>query len=443
MGKKKEAENLPATRTAGPPATLQQALGVDQEELANHYVALVEKHRALVKKDVAYLGDRQAFVRRDGEGQIMAVKGRIALTKQNNQVYAITTWEKGDDGKSHPVVRWNRTLQGINICNKIPGVSCGMPDRLFVDGQYVENPRRIIDHETGALKRVIVCVVVQGRSPATGNIEYVKYTLDYDPKKDLLHMLADVADKYPNQVEWGTKKEKPVGAEREVSTWTGYGQNRKKVAKKVKPHWTFIPSFDSGGDIVGLWYDIKSPEVQKKLTDYINLCEHAVKKAQSVAERNAKKKHSALAEDTATADENGNVGYTLIGWTSQEDDTAKLDDVCQAMSDGRDVKTVAADATVVEEAHVYDAEEDGQDTTVVDAEDLPQQEAGPDEGAESVAGPTELQKGAADGLGLLNLVEQSAARETSGVGDKAVGQMSDEECQAVVKAVTEIMDSKT
>ena len=126
MGKKTtekpEASNLPAVRGAPSfPMTLAKVQEMDRDGLNQAYMALV-KHEA------AYLGDRQAFIRRDGAGNIVAVKGKITLSKQNGQVYAVKTKERGPDGNDVWTTRWNRTFQGLVMCNSIPGVSCGMPE---------------------------------------------------------------------------------------------------------------------------------------------------------------------------------------------------------------------------------------------------------------------------------------------------------------------------
>ena len=312
----------------------------------------------LRRSSVAVLGNSEAFVRRTASGSLSQVlmpvtlkladktlfqiPKRTPLDPDGNPVGNIDKWKAANPNKR---IQWKDvpqkaadvTYPGLLRINGVAGCAVGQPPSVMVDGEprtnpYVERTVRA-DAQLGDIRRVVIAVIVVGPAPATGNPVVVNYTLDYDPAKDLHHMLAEVSSKHPDEC--------ILSDEQEV-----------RDAER-KPGWKFTPIY--GG--VGYHYNLRCDEIAGVYADFINLLQNAVKKAQTVARRNAMKAHPATAFHTVEVDSAGRAVVPVIGWASNDAAMVRWQEMCERLARGLPLPETA-DVEVISVESKYDAKKD-------------------------------------------------------------------------------------
>lgn len=251
------------------------------------------------RESVAVIGTHEAFVRHTKDGSLHQVIRPVKLSIAEGTIYKIPKWTKRENGSWGEV--WPEeamvTFPGLVRQNAVAGCAVGQPPTVVVDGEQKTNPyvqrAPAPGGRLGDIVRVVIAVTVVGPAPATGNPVVVNYTLDYDPSKDLLHMLSKVSGDAPqecyllDEVEYAEKKE--VG--------------------DVPAGWKYVPLF--GG--VGYFFNLRIKDVRKVYKDYVGIAQNAVKKAQTVARRNAMRSHPAFVHQVVP-DENGIAIIPVVGW---------------------------------------------------------------------------------------------------------------------------------
>lgn len=288
------------------------------EALGNDPVAVARLAIELRRENVATLGEYEAFVRHTDDGSLRQVIRPVPLSTKDGTLYQILVkrpvcTQEGHDCFGQAIntrnhqgrYEWREvnasgdpnkatvSYSGYQALNAVAGCAVGQPPSIVVDGVTRTNPyvERAVrkDGRPGNIQRIVIGVVVVGPAPATGNPVAVNYTLDYDPSKDLAHMLAKVAKDHPDQCYLANEDEA-----------TG------------KPGWAFLPISDG----VGFWYDLRQEDVLEVYKDYVNLQGMALKKAQTVARRNAMRSHPALGgiAQNVVVDRDGRARVAAVGW---------------------------------------------------------------------------------------------------------------------------------
>ena len=314
------------------------------------------------RESISVLGSHEAFVRRTAGGDLRQVIMPVRLSLAEKTLYQIPI-RKPHDPDTGEVVNGNYkawqektrkkcvwqevvqtsaevSYQGFLRLNGVAGCAVGQPPSVMVDGVERTNPYLqrvdIGNGRLGDIIRVVIALTVVGPTPATGNPVVVNYTLDYDPAKDLQHMMASVADDNPNDC---------------------YLVDESDLEKK--PGWKFVPLY--GG--VGYYVNLRTEAVRKVYAEFTNILQNGLKKAQTIARRNAMKSHPALAYHTVEVDRSGRAVVAIVGWAGDQSAMDRWTQLISRLSRGQ---TIEAESVSVSE--VYDAEKhrageaDGVDT---------------------------------------------------------------------------------
>lgn len=261
-------------------------------------------------------GNGDIFYRRTPAGIIKQVKGKIRLEEKNGQI--------ADLGSSG----WSITSEGFKECNKIVGLSTITPKSLTLpDGKAVPNPYPIIDPESGSINKVWVRKVAVGLSPI-GNLVITVSTLLYDIK---MYAIQDLVKK--------VKSNKDAGKLCMGATLTD---------EELK-NGIFLP-FEGN---LGVYARHDNADVIKALDTFIANKLFAERKAQTICERNALRKHPSMPSQKIPAPATGpNGAYFDVVVTGFAHDFTRddLEEMAERASsednvDGAEVVKVDEDAT--------------------------------------------------------------------------------------------------
>lgn len=454
MAKQEETSGLPALLSQGSPlwrafkkgrpaealldaamAMLEQS-GVAEDQRARlaalHIASLAIKVR---QQDVAVVGDREAFVRRTPDGgELVQVVRPVTLSLPDEDLYQIqkTAWVpkaeaaakgltildewRGGGAKAGkvkvPMTLATPLMKGVHVLNGVVGLSCAETPNVAVDGQrglpnpYIQRTTFPADDPllagcVGDLQRVVIRVAVIGATPGTGNMVAVQYTLDHEPRHTLLAMLAELAS---GENKWGDQ----IGGNIVDNCYlTTVRQARRLLETEGYERWEFVHQVGGTGYLVNVGH----PAVLAKWTDYEAVLDQVIKKAQTVARRNAMMHHPALGQyRTVTVDRNGLAKLAVTGWAGGVGGMGWYLRAAERIAQGAPLPTEAFE---VIEVHEDDAgagtteDDDGMDQSMGAARPVPYevqaQQGTPQEPTQGAAG------GANDGEGAPTPEDTSQA----------------------------------
>jgi len=346
--------------------------GVEEKQLPAVRDALSRLAQLAVelrRESVAVLGNHEAFVRHTPDGALHQVIRPVQLSMSRGEIYQITRkrpYRRKKDGSTDfdnpfrgrvergDAVNWeevpadgNRfsaslTYPGLVAMNAVAGCQVGQPPKVWVDGEERMNPymqRSEVSTKSrgkrlGDIIRVVIAINVVGPAPATGNPVVTSYTLDYDPTKDLLHMLASVANTLPQ------------GGGDRIYNSDCYLIEEDDFERA--PGWTFVPLY--GG--VGYAVCLRNPEIRKVYADFTNILQNALKKAQTVARRNAMRNHPAIGGGKVTIDEDGNARVAVVGWAGDAAALGRWITLAKRLANNDPIDDLGLE--VVEKTEVYE-----------------------------------------------------------------------------------------
>jgi len=275
-----------AALRSGNVGLLVRSLGMDLEKMPADVRAGIDQLAHMLveirRENVAVLGDHEAFVRRTPSGSLFQVLKPVRLSIHDGSLFRLPAKKrpyyagtdkpfKGDTKKAAPgTVEWRETevskkadvtYPGFLRLNGVAGCAVGQPPTVIVDGEpktnpYVQRGEPSRGKGLGDIQRVVIGVTVVGPAPATGNPVVVNYTLEYDPAKDLQHMLAAISEEHGDDCYLIDEPD-----------------------FEPRAGWKFTPVF--GG--VGYAYNLRLKDVNGAYSDFIQLLQNAVKKAQAAS----------------------------------------------------------------------------------------------------------------------------------------------------------------
>ena len=301
----------------------------------------------LRRESVAVIGSHEAFVRHTNTGSLLQVIRPVRLALADRTLYQMTTkrpYFKGTNeiaprGTDKNRVEWRSvpvtpgvaelTYQGYMRVNAVAGCAVVQPATVVVDGERRTNPyvERVptANGRLGDIQRIVVGVAVVGPTPATGTPVAVTYTLDYDPAKDLQHMLAQLAEDEPEECYL-------------VDDESGY---------EKRAGWKYTPLH--GG--VGFYYNLRNKAVIAIMADFVNLLQNAMKKASTVARRNAMRNHPALGVQSVCIDDQGVALLPVVGWAGDQQAADRWASLMAQLARGQDVQDQVQTITLEPEAY--------------------------------------------------------------------------------------------
>lgn len=233
--------------------TPENALALLEKQDTPESKAIVEYVNAIKKKNIAILGEDEAFVLQDKNGKIKAFKRAVVLSSQAGTL--VQPVYKG------PFVV---SAQGYEVLNEASGTSVIFPKEVMVYGQPKPNPYAERDPNNGRILAVHACAVAFRYSPM-GIPQVSAWTTIFDtPSYRMIDLLAK-AKEFPQAFRVLPKGMKPDVTKSE--TWASY-------------------PFDESVD---LYYDTSHQQVMKWLSQILNREKKAMDFAQTFAKRNASK----------------------------------------------------------------------------------------------------------------------------------------------------------
>lgn len=363
----------------------------------------------LRRENVATIGSADAFVRRTETGELRQVIAPVTLSLGDGTLYQLpernekrhrdnpdVVWDWRND-KKVPYV-WRAVIknpdqatvsaEGYLRMNAVAGCSVQLPPTVMVDGNGRSNPCVNRDAE-GDVDRIVIDVYVAGPAPLTGNLVVVQYRLDLNPQIDLLHMLSAVMKGKGRQWQRGggnsdadaddamdaDREDAGAGAAVVLMSRDDYNEFRAELEPRERRKWAWKRMQGS----IGLAHNLANAAVKAAYDKYLGIVDNAVKKAQTVARRNAMKAHPALARHTVhLAAGQDTVVVPVTGWTSTGADLDRYTRALDALARGQQAPGVevlartdtydpATDATGDPELDPANVEEDGEATPATSA----------------------------------------------------------------------------
>jgi hypothetical protein len=252
-------------------------------------------------QEIAILGDGAVFVKRTDSGLVKAVKAQIKLEEKKGHLAEI-------QGKVMI------TGAGYNEMNKVAGVSIITPEKLTLpDGSMVVNPYPIIEPSSGSISKVWVKKMAIGLSPI-GNLVITTSTLLYDIQ---MYFIQDLVKKIKFNATAGRLCMESMLTEQD---------RQKGIFCRIE------------GEL-GVWADFSHKEILTCIETFVQNKLFAERKAQTIAERNAMKKHPALATTLVvpSGPEKARVAVVNVVGFSHDFSQQELLDIAQKASDGEPI----------------------------------------------------------------------------------------------------------
>jgi hypothetical protein len=307
------------------------------------------------RENVSVIGNNDVFVRRTELGSMKAVVAAVELSLEEGTLYRIPSGHKKDGYKWVPVYdnpnQAYVSAEGLNRLNSVAGCSVIMPPHVVVDGKRVANPH-ICYNEQRELSRVVVSVAVAGPSPMTGNIVVSQYILDADPRMDFMRMLSNTMkgkkSKHDDEDDGGDAL--LANAAVQVISREAWVDFCAEMPPAERRRWNWIP-LHSG---LGFAYSTAFKEVRNHIDKWVGILDHFVRKATTVARRNAMKAHPALAQHRVLVDARGVARIRVVGWAAGQADLDGYAKAIDAVARGERMPGI----NVITQENVYDPEAD-------------------------------------------------------------------------------------
>jgi hypothetical protein len=252
-------------------------------------------------QELATLGDGAVFVKRTETGLVKAVKAQVRLDERKGHLAEI-------QGKVMI------TGAGYNEMNKVAGVSVITPEKLTLpDGSVVVNPYPIIEPVSGSISKVWVKKMAIGLSPI-GNLVITTSTLLYDIQ---MYFIQDLVKKIKYSAAAGRLCMESMLTDQD---------RQKGIFCRIE------------GEL-GVWADFSNKDVLTCIETFVQNKLFAERKAQTIAERNAMKKHPALATTLVipTGPEKARTAVVNVVGFSHDFSQQELLDIAQKAADGEPI----------------------------------------------------------------------------------------------------------
>lgn len=299
-------------------ATIDNLSRMPLAELERQPVAVLAKYADdLRQSKIVALGDGQAFARFDRGGKLVrSVKARISLSAAEGEIYSITAY----DDEKNKYKKTNIAAPGYFKMNKVAGVSLVTPPHLILnDGRKVSNP--YADDEKG---EVIVRKVAVGYSPL-GNLVAIDSYIRFDVHTYWLESVLK-AIQYEN---------------------VGEVVSDLSITNDQRTDYFFVPIMPG----LSAKLNRKHKEFLKLLQERIQLQKYIERRASTIAERNALKKHPLIAAQTVVTTGEGRnrtASVEVFGWKADAgDELSQVVDAIQnekPMPDVIDIQEVRTDS---------------------------------------------------------------------------------------------------
>jgi len=286
------------------------------------------------KGAIVRLGADAALVKTGRGGIVKSFIAEVPLSEANGELMEV------------PGAGVSITAAGYYRLNRVAGVSILTPATVFVNGVPRGNPYLIHD-DNGTLKDVYVRKVAVGYAP-TGQLVVVDQIVHFQVEA---YFKRDLMKKYRAS----------KGAIGRITT-------KEAAQKEIESgKYMFVPIRDN----VGLLVDLSHSDVQRVLETHIENALYGDRKAATIAERNALKKHPALAIQRVNAI--GERGHRIAkvpihGWVAEEMTPQRVYAAAEKALAGAEIIEDATEVTEEDLATAREPEEVTAEATVISQE---------------------------------------------------------------------------
>lgn len=327
------------------------------QQLSGAVVALREQSVVAIQND-------EAFVQRTKDHTLQRVRQRVRLSIPNGELFQIPKRVKGADGNWTATVSTpgyaQLTVPGLRAMNRVAGCSVGLAPTVIVDGETRSNPYiergPDIGGAVGTVRRIVVAVIVAGLTEV-GTPVVVRAVTEFEPVNELRHALFTMLSRqfdYHGKPKTSTPDIVLVDGE-DYPAWK---------ASQAYGRWKAVPAHTG----MVLACNLDAPDVLDAMQSMMQVISTSITKAQTVAERNAMRRHPALSRGAVAIDQATGVGHVEVtGWTAKEETlTAFTDAMSRLGAGGGNI-----DLDMLVEA----AERDGKPVEIIDVQETHDPEA--------------------------------------------------------------------
>lgn len=258
------------------------------EDVRQYAMYLERKCADLHAERVTVLGQGEAFVRTDENGQLRALKTAVPLRMSEGHIYALEQKSKINNEWVVTGRDWRITAAGYQFINTVAGVQIITPPRIEVEGKSVPNPY-VLRHEDerrrSALREVHVRTIAFGRA-ATGNLVMADSYLIWRPISYLTTSIVAMVDRKVYEGSGKNRSSRPID-DVAMMLESEFIEGRQSGALRG---WAFWPIEEAGDDMVGVAAAVTNPEVAKQIKAHSERQKFADRIARTIAERIALKK---------------------------------------------------------------------------------------------------------------------------------------------------------
>lgn len=408
--------------------TAKTALASLEQQETPEAKAIIEYVKAIEKKNIAVLGEDEAFVLADNSGEIKAFKKAVTMSIKSGTLV-------------QPVYNGDLVVsaQGYEVLNEATGTSVIFPKEVLVGGEWKPNPYAERDPQNRRILAVHARAIAF-RYSSMGIPQVSDWTTIFDtPSYRMIDLLAK-AKKFPQCFKVLPKDMKPEAKNDE--TWASY-------------------PFDESMD---LWINTSHAEVITWLSQILNREKKAMDFAQTFARRNASKHIHGIQK--APCD---NWRFSVLAWRPTGNNIVKWDAAQYANLQNRVAGMIeggtdefkgqiemqqgiertsedleATDAEMEAEINQEDPVAEGNGQQADESGNQAQQSAKTEKSPAQKQKSAELSKNVRQALYLLKHfpVEFVKACEIIGADPKATGKLDDETASLVCAKVDELVDAQ-
>jgi len=234
------------------------------------------KELVVQKNNVAFMG-QTGMIRKTKDGYIQRIEHNVELSYRASHFWKLETKKKNAKNDWVVETSYKLTAEGYEFLNKFAGLKMLVEPTFNLNGQEFTNPAIILD-STNRKEAVYYKITLYGYGP-DGTLHFSPTLIHYNATDELI---SSIISKISYQ-----KEEEKMGHMCPKDAFPEF--------KKKYPYAIFVPTDEIGDMILGIAVDVTHPDFLKLRGVHQEKINNLEKKIQTVAKRNAFRKHPATA----------------------------------------------------------------------------------------------------------------------------------------------------
>lgn len=226
-----------------------------------------------VKQNISFLGQK-GLVKQSEKGFIRCIEHEVELSYRANHFWKLETKKKNAQNEWVVESAYKLTAEGYEYLNKFAGLKVVNEPTFELNGQTFTNPAILLD-ETNRKQAVYYKLTLYGYGP-DGTLSFSPVLIHYNATDELISSII-------SKIQYNDKMGQMIAKD----DFPEY--------KKEHKYSMFFPTDQIGDMVLGIAVDVSHPEFLKLRGVHQEKINNLEKKIQTVAKRNAYRKHSATA----------------------------------------------------------------------------------------------------------------------------------------------------